>query len=82
MLENTPENLAQWLRDPGAVKPGNYMATQIGPGAGLQLEEAQITELVDYLFSMQPEGGCTAPDGWAGGGAGAATPAATPVPGS
>lgn len=74
MLEMTPENLAQWLRDPGAVKPGNFMATQIKPGT---LSEEQIAELVDYIFSMQPEGGCTAPDGWAG--AGSATPAASPV---
>ena len=82
MLEMTPENLAQWLRDPGAVKPGNFMATQIGPN-GVQFDDAQITELVDYIFSMQPEGGCTAPDGWAGGGGtDAATPAATPAPGS
>ena len=24
-LTNTPENLADWLHDPGAIKPGNYM---------------------------------------------------------
>lgn len=77
MLEMTPENLAQWIRDPGAVKPGNFMATQIGPN-GVQFDDAQINELVDYIFSMQPEGGCTAPDGWGAGG-GAATPMASPA---
>jgi cytochrome c oxidase subunit 2 len=55
MLINNPENMALWLHDPGAVKPGNYMATQIGDG---QLSEEQIQELNDYLFSLQPEGGC------------------------
>ena len=25
VLENTPENLAAWLRNPDGVKPGNYM---------------------------------------------------------
>ena len=85
MLEMTPENLAQWIRDPGAVKPGNYMATQVGPGMALDLNDEQVNELVDYIFSMQPEGGCTAPDGWSGSeGAAtpAASPAATPVPGT
>lgn len=84
MMEMTPENLAQWIKDPGAVKPGNFMATQIGPG-GVEFDDAQVDELVEYLYSMQPEGGCTAPDGWAGGGAEAtpgASPAATPENGS
>jgi cytochrome c oxidase subunit II len=84
MLVNTPENLAQWIRDPGAVKPGNYMATQIGPGA-VEFDDDQVNELVDYLFALQPEGGCTAPDGWSGGDGEPATgtdPAATPESGS
>ncbi len=76
-IEMTEENLRNWLRDPGAVKPGNYMATQIGPG-GLELTDEQLDELVNYIFSMQPEGGCTAADGWSGGG-GAATPEASPM---
>ena len=29
VLTNTPENLADWLRNPGAIKPGNYMQTFI-----------------------------------------------------
>jgi cytochrome c oxidase subunit 2 len=70
MLINNPENMALWLHDPGAVKPGNYMATQIGDG---QLSEEQIQELNDYLFSLQPEGGCEL-DVTSG-----ATPGASPV---
>lgn len=55
LLVNTPENLATWLRNPGAVKEGNYMANYIREG---DLSEEQITELVDYLESLKPEGGC------------------------
>lgn len=76
MMENTPENLALWLRDPGAVKPGNYMADAIQPGT---LTEEQIDELVNYLFSLEPEGGCTSVEGWTDP---AVLPAATPAPGS
>jgi len=54
-LTNTPENLAAWLRDPGSIKPGNYMASVIMPGV---LSEDQITELVGYLEALQPAGGC------------------------
>ncbi len=45
VLENTPENLADWLRDPQAIKPGNYM-----PNLGLSNEE--IAALVAYLQSL------------------------------
>jgi cytochrome c oxidase subunit 2 len=55
ILPNTPEDLANWLRDPGAIKPGNYMATLIKPGT---LKENEIAQLVDYLESLTPEGGC------------------------
>ncbi|HEV2072912.1 MAG TPA: cytochrome c oxidase subunit II [Thermomicrobiales bacterium] len=76
MLENTPENLALWLSDPGAVKPGNYMADAIGPDT---LTDEQIAELVEYLYSLEPEGGCTSAEGWTDPGVAAE---ATPVPGS
>jgi cytochrome c oxidase subunit 2 len=55
VLPNTPENLAKWLRDPGSIKPGNYMVSQIKRGT---LSDQQITEIVGYLESLQPEGGC------------------------
>lgn len=80
MMENTRENLALWLHDPGAVKPGNYMATQIQEGT---LSEEQIAELVDYLLSLKPEDGCTSAEGWTNQvGLPEASPVATPVPGS
>ncbi|MEA2531165.1 MAG: cytochrome c oxidase subunit, partial [Thermomicrobiales bacterium] len=55
VLTNTPENLAKWLRDPGSIKPGNYMGTQIKKGS---LSEEAITQIVGYLESLKPEGGC------------------------
>ena len=80
LMETTPENLKQWLLDPGAVKPGNYMATQIGPGMPIELTDEEADEFVDFLYSMAPEGGCLAPDGWnSSGGDGDATPQATPA---
>jgi cytochrome c oxidase subunit II len=60
ILQNTPENLSKWLHDPGAVKPGNYMASQVKPGT---LQPNQIDQLVDYLESLTPEGGCPPPTG-------------------
>jgi cytochrome c oxidase subunit 2 len=60
MLENTPENLEAWIRDPRSVKPGVQM-----PGAqydvtyeGLtfpptNLEDEQIRALAAYLSSMK-----------------------------
>src|SRR5207244_1301995 len=41
VLPNTPENLAKWLRDPGSIKPGNYMATVIKKNT---LNDQQIAE--------------------------------------
>ena len=46
VLDNTPENLASWLRDPQAVKPGNHMPN-------LNLSEAQINELVAYMETLK-----------------------------
>lgn len=80
LMETTPENLKQWLLDPGAVKPENYMATQVGPGMPVDLTEEQAEEFVDFLYAMAPEGGCTAAEGWdSSGDDGAATPQATPA---
>lgn len=45
-LENTPENLARWLRNPQAVKPGAKM-----PNLGLS--EGEIRALVAYLESLK-----------------------------
>ena len=46
VLDNTPQNLADWLRDPQAIKPGNLM-----PNFGLT--DPQIEELVAYLETLK-----------------------------
>ncbi len=43
VLQNNPQNLARWLRNPQAVKPGNLMPN-------MQLTEQQVSDLVDYLL--------------------------------
>jgi cytochrome c oxidase subunit 2 len=60
MLENTPENLELWIRDPLAVKPGAEMpGAQYGATiAGVQypatnLNDEQIRALAAYLSSMR-----------------------------
>jgi cytochrome c oxidase subunit 2 len=54
-LSNTPENLRSWLSNPGGIKPGNYMQTVIQEDT---LSDEQLDQLVGYLTSLQPEGGC------------------------
>lgn len=46
VLENTPENLKEWITDPQAIKPGSLM-TQV------PLTEDQITQLVAYLQELK-----------------------------
>ena len=48
-LENTPENLATWLRNPDAVKSGNLMGAVIKQGT---VSEQDIVDIVAYLESM------------------------------
>lgn len=43
-IENSPENLASWLDDPQAIKPGTAMPT-------LPLSEADIQHLVAFLMA-------------------------------
>lgn len=45
MIDNTPENMAAWLRDPQAVKPGALMPN-------LRLSEEDIAALTEYLQSL------------------------------
>jgi nitric oxide reductase subunit C len=45
-LPNTPEFLAQWLRDPAAQKPGTTMPR-------LPLAADEVDELVEYLGSLK-----------------------------
>jgi cytochrome c oxidase subunit 2 len=60
MLENTPENIEAWLRNPQAVKPGAQMpAAQLGVAYEGQefpptnLNDEQIRALAAYLSSMR-----------------------------
>jgi len=66
LLENTPEQLARWIRHPNEVKPGNKMYHGIGGMAGyvkkddqgrevpnIVLNEGEITALVAYLSSLK-----------------------------
>ncbi|MBI3979959.1 MAG: cytochrome c oxidase subunit II [Chloroflexi bacterium] len=46
MVDNTPENLARWLKDPPGVKPGNKMPN-------LNLSDADVKALVAYLLSLK-----------------------------
>lgn len=46
LVPNTPENLAAWIRDPQAIKPGNFM-----PALGLSDEE--LDAVVAYLHSLK-----------------------------
>lgn len=54
ILPNTEENLAAWLRNPQALKPGNYMPTlwrEDDPHANEEIEA-----LVAYLHSLHSNG--------------------------
>jgi cytochrome c oxidase subunit 2 len=55
IIPNTLDDLEAWLLDPGSIKPGNYMATQIKHGT---LDEAKAHEIAVFLLSLVPEGGC------------------------
>ncbi len=46
ILKNSPENLAKWLRDPPAMKPGALMPK-------LPLTDEQVTTLVSYLGALK-----------------------------
>lgn len=46
LLKNTPENLAKWIEDPQAIKPGAHM-----PPFGLK--DKQLSELAAYLASLK-----------------------------
>jgi cytochrome c oxidase subunit 2 len=46
MMENTPENMAEWLLDPQRIKPGNNMPT-------LGLSDDQVNSLVEFLKNLK-----------------------------
>ena len=49
-LENTPDNMRRWLRDPNEVKPGNVMGSVIKLGT---LNNEEIDALTAYLESLK-----------------------------
>lgn len=55
VLVNNEENLRTWLTDTDRVKPGVYMPNYYDDGA---ITDEQVDELVVYLQTLQPEGGC------------------------
>ncbi|MGH2548990.1 MAG: c-type cytochrome, partial [Thermomicrobiales bacterium] len=57
IIPNTLEDLKAWLRDPGSIKPGNYMGTVVKPGI---VKEEDIDTIATFLLSLVPEGGCGA----------------------
>lgn len=48
ILANTPENVAEWLKDPQKVKPANNMPN-------LNLDETQVNALVEYMSTLTVE---------------------------
>jgi cytochrome c oxidase subunit II len=46
ILPNTPENLAAWIQDPQAVKPGNFMPN-------LHVRPQEVEALVAYIHSLK-----------------------------
>ena len=45
-FNNNPDDLAQWLANPAAVKPGTFMPN-------LELTEEEILALIEYLGSLK-----------------------------
>ncbi len=55
VLENNADGLRTWLTHTDDVKDGVYMPNYYETG---QITDEQVDELVDYLGSLKPEGGC------------------------
>jgi cytochrome c oxidase subunit II len=45
-VENTPENMRRWVKNPQAIKPGALMPD-------FYLDDQQIDQLADYLSSLR-----------------------------
>jgi cytochrome c oxidase subunit 2 len=46
VIQNTPDNLRAWVKDPQAIKPGNLMPN-------MQLNSRELDEVVTYLSSLK-----------------------------
>jgi len=55
VLENTEDGLRTWLKHTDDVKDGVYMPNYYENGT---INDQQVEELIQYLRSLQPEGGC------------------------
>lgn len=60
LIENNPEQLRRWIRDPGSVKPGNKMALAYDRVdhtgkriEGIKLSDEEQVALVAYLLSLK-----------------------------
>jgi cytochrome c1 len=45
-LDNTQQNLRDWLREPNVLKPGSYMPN-------LKLSDQDLTQLTAFLETLQ-----------------------------
>lgn len=62
-LENTPENLGEWIQHPGDIKPENIMHTtgykhlnkygEVVLPAGTEIDDTEKKALADYLYSLK-----------------------------
>jgi cytochrome c oxidase subunit 2 len=63
-MENDPENLARWIREPHEIKPGNHMwagfpdpanprAVQMEGLKDVELTDRDVDALVAYLYALQ-----------------------------
>ena len=52
MIENNPEQLRRWLRDPESVKPGNKMAVGY-KASNITLNNEELDALAAYLLSLK-----------------------------
>ncbi|HEY7334670.1 MAG TPA: cytochrome c oxidase subunit II [Bryobacteraceae bacterium] len=46
LIQNTPENLRRWLREPNLIKPGSYMPN-------FHLDDKDLTDLTAYLAALK-----------------------------
>ena len=55
LLPNTAEGLETWIKHTDEVKPGTHMPNYYEQGA---VDDAGVDEIVQYLLSLKPAGGC------------------------
>jgi cytochrome c oxidase subunit 2 len=55
IMENTQDNLRQWIKDPGKIKPGNIMASQgaVYMDPNKALTDSEVIALASYLQSLK-----------------------------